>query len=285
LQTADKQPSANEEHHGERGLNEQQRAPRRRSMHVTFAHAFFQGAGQLRAARLKRRGETGEHSRRECGERRVHQDSAIDRRINPLDVGEQHTPYELAAPPNDEDRCDTAKCAEHEALEHEQANQAPASNAQRHAQRNLAPAFDTASEQEVRHVGAGEEQHEQRDCAQQERHFGIRAGRSRMTRQRRRQRDARVALADPFRIDAGADVAGAQRSARTRLPLRRGDIGAQPTHDTKPEGLASFIPVAHLVGRNARGQRNPDVDRALAQPDEALRRNTDDGVSPITESD
>ena len=96
------------------------------------------------------------------------------------------TPHHASATP-----ASSAEQGEHDAFGEQLANQAPASTAERHANRDFLLPARGANEQQVRDVGARDEQDDADDAKQQPQHRPRRAGEVLLQRRNRRVRSVR----------------------------------------------------------------------------------------------
>ena len=122
------------------------------------------GEGGGGAAGLDRRREAGEKRRGDGREQSRGGDPRVERAVHPAHVGQHGRSQEVAPPPRNEEGDTTAARGEERALREELAHQPPAPHAQGQSHGDLPPAARRAGQEEVRHVGADDEEHHQRDA-------------------------------------------------------------------------------------------------------------------------
>ena len=134
-------------------------------MRPSIASARLQVGGEIDRAKLPCRSHSGQQAGRERrgGGERERPRIACDIRSGPR--REKGGPKERAAGLRDDEPGHAAERREQQTLGHELSEQSPATDAQREAHRDFAAPAERPREQQVRHVGAGDEEHDQRDAA------------------------------------------------------------------------------------------------------------------------
>ena len=125
--------------------------------------ATSEHVGQVGAARGERRREAREQHGEERRDGRERRGAEIERIVDPVDVGQEEGPHGEPAPANHQQRERAAQDRQHTRFEQELSHQPAAADPERQPHRDLAMAAGAAREQEVRDVGARDEQHQQRD--------------------------------------------------------------------------------------------------------------------------
>jgi hypothetical protein len=245
---------------------------------VRAPHAFAR-AQSLQRARIgarelecRQRHAAGQHRR----EQREEENALIDpdgMQAGNLDRADAD--QRVDAPQGDDGAAGAAERREDEPLAQELANDPAAARAERGANRDLAPPGGAAREQQVRHVGARDEQHR---------------------RHRREQHDEpEPVVADEHVLKPAHDHA-ARAAARVRLVDVRGDGGQLGLRGRKLD--AGFEMAERLQERGAalvgklrreprRHDRHPDVDRVFGveRKLEAGRHHPDDRDQVAVEPD
>ena len=183
-----------------------------------------------------------------------------------------------ARPVSDGDPQGGRRQGEGHALGEELADEPPPAGADGQAYGDLAPAMERAAEEQVRDVGAGDEQDEADDGHQQRRHRHHAVARVRVhggARQRHHGHAAALVVVRVFRLEPLGD------HAEAGLGLRRGDPGLQPALGEHEQPAALFVPVDAGLDLLVHGHRHPhlgadaDVEARVARrgdADDRVRR-------------
>ena len=291
MQRADEQPRANQQHQRHRHLRRHQRLAQPRLTAAQHApRLILQRRRHARPRRLQRRRESEQDARQGRYREGEREDPQIGRRRHRLprfriaEISNQHR----RAHPRDGEAEHTARRGEQHAFDEQLLDETSAARAERETHRHLALTAGAARQQQVRDIGAGDQQH-----ARGNRH---------QDPQGTRQRPAQTGSAPRRRLDhdLALDEAIAHRLRRVRERafldlefepraierLQRGlrlfgrHAGLQPGEDADP-AVARIVERVVPARRQLRLHHHRHVDlRRDAQLDalEPFARDTDDGV-------
>ncbi len=260
----DRQAAARQQRQRERELDDDERLPQAVTSAGEGAAALLQRVVGLRASRLPGGRASEEDARERAGREREREHRQVEPHVG---LGRQRAvrhqeqdAFQDGRRERDAERPSDRR--QHEALDEQLPHDLPARRAERRAQRELALTGGAARQQQVRDVGAGDEQHESDGAEQQP--------------QRRLRRVAEEVVLE--RLDAGAPArVGFRKRLRevgrdgqhVRVGLLKSDAGLQPAHDEQPVKV-----VVHLLGL----ERQRQIQLALVLVGRPGRQDADDRV-------
>ncbi len=162
VEAAQEQAGADEQGERERHLGHDERAAQALAGRPAGgpARAFFHHLGQVRPRGAQRREEAEEQPREEGQGQRETQDLRIDRGLGePRHAARAERAQTRHAGPGHEHTAAAANERQQQALDQQLPHEAPARRAERRPDGDLPPPHRRAREQQVRHVGARDEEH------------------------------------------------------------------------------------------------------------------------------
>ena len=286
-QAAHEEPGPDEEHDGERALDDEQGRARARAMIRPFAGAGLERRRDVGASREERRGNAGEHADGGRGGRGKYEHTWIGEERWPFDVGEHRGAEDRASPLGDEEPGDSAEQSEERALGEQLDKQSAAADAERHAYGDLAAPSEGTGEEQVRNVGAGDEKDDDGDADQPGRDFRIIPLVRSALFQDRGSDGARPSEVDgrDLALAGLRQVATAVRIGQVRVRGAAADLWLPPHEHLHPAHVVCRVPFGRVhrgaaedVG-NASGDRDEGHGSDRIHADEAARRDADDGIS------
>jgi hypothetical protein len=236
-QAPDEQACTNEQQHRECALHHQQDRTKPRSLITTIPSATLQGVAHLATRRVKRRHQSRQQRRHRDHPRREEEAPHIGEHRGTDIVGEEPAAENSGAPLRQHQPQRTTENGEHQAFRHQLPDQPCAPHADREPERDLTPPAHRAREEEVRHVGAGDDEHDRRDTAHPRRDLRLRAR-----------------LRPPAELDRPQLTA--HPGTFRRAPPRVGRRGLSPAR--RPDaGEVCFRDLAGDTGRATRQQLQP----------------------------
>ena len=225
-EAAHEQARADEQHHGQRGLRDRQRVAHPRSLSAALSHALFERVGEVDARRAPRRQQPDERPTAMASTAEAAKHASIDRRRRPVDPREDDRAREAAQPVRDDQPAGRAGTGEQQRFDEQQAHQTRSPGAERRTQRDLARSAQSAREQQVRDVRAGDQQHDERDAGQPAHDRDFRRLDASVVRRDRRDRHS--TLRD---VRLGAGVGALMDRRQLFGGLRERDARLQPADD------------------------------------------------------
>ena len=266
LHAVDHQPGADQEHDRERHFGDDERAAHPlRSPAVAAARRVLQRLGEPRHAAVQRRREAEQEAASDRHEHGEGGHPQVDVRIDEARKVDRTGRHQRT------DRClceheagDSAERRQHAAFGDQLTQQPRPPRAERGPHRDLALARFRSRNQQIRHIRAGNQQHET-DRRHQHRQ-----------RETERSKHLDVEWADldsAFLIRLRIRLLEATRN-RVQLGLRLGDCdaGLQPGQHLK----SAIAALSQPLGGVAHDERNPDIG-AVAEATETRRHDADDG--------
>ena len=233
--------------------------------------------GNIRPARAERRRDTEQEAAEDRRQQCEGQYPGVQRRVDDA-IGEEGG-ERAGAPQREQQSQHSAGRRQHDTFREELPQQAAASGAERQPDRDLPPAGGGAREQQVRDIGAGDEQYQAHDGHEdQERRPELLANAAPPFGARVQYDLALPKESGEVRPDGGAGLADGLlvRDVRSLRRLRQGHARLPARHHVEPEG------VLHREARRARSQpvacheRNEDIGRfADFDTEETFRGDTD----------
>jgi hypothetical protein len=173
LHTAHEQPRANEQHHRQRGLNDEKRRSESRPLAGAIAWSGLERGGDIGTAGLKnwrKPCEQARHQRAQCGEC---QHTPVGERVFPFDLRHQRGAQYLTAPLRDRHTRSGAEESQQATLDEKLTGETRPAHAECDAHGDLAPPLERPSQKKIADVRAGDEQHDRRNAEKQRRDFGV----------------------------------------------------------------------------------------------------------------
>jgi hypothetical protein len=281
-QAAHEESGADQEHGGERRLHHEQRRPQPVARVAGVAPSRLERARHVGARGAQRRHQPGDDAGHDRGEHREADDAQVDGRRRPMHPAEEERAQQHAPCPRDEQADRAADQREQEALDEELADEPPARHAEREPHGDLAPARESAREQQVRDVRTGDEEHEHRRArdAGRDPDVGPHPRRTAFAHDR--------AEPDPDRRLAEARAPDEPPMLLGRACLHRALVGAGGEAADHPEAHPVEVGapvVAGTAARHRRVQRDPDVRRVELHAGEPFRGDPDDRGAVAAERD
>ena len=250
-EAAEQQPRRDQQHERESDFADNQQTPAPAASHGDgfAAPAFLQRLRGIAVRQLPCGRETEQQPGGDGDGEREEQHGPVNvQRHEFADLRGQQVRQQRHSPERQHKSGKTAGAREQQAFDEQLPEQPPAAGAEREPHRDFLPPLRRTAEQEVGHVGAGDEQHDQHRPEQR--------------RQRRADARSRQAFLQRHHGDAVARVAfgiflGQSRGHAFQVAARRGkfNAGLQP-----PDDIHARMPAARLRPRGLVPDRRPQLD-------------------------